>query len=466
LGQDKYAVLIVGAGAAGLAAGRMLAEAGKRVCIVEARPRIGGRILTVRQPAPNGTQIPVELGAEFIHGLPASSWGVAREAKLDTYELDGSQWFFDGHTLRRSGEEQGSFEVLSQMSQWLAHQPEGADATFAQYLKIANLDALHAKQAANYVEGFNAADRQLVSVAALARQQRAEDAIQGDRIFHIRQGYSALPQFLADRFGAAGGEILLSSPVDSIRWAAGEVAMSGVRTGGEYTLHADQAIITLPLGVLRARTVKFDPAPSDIEIQARRMEMGAALRISLLFAEAFWRDDSPASVRDPLRNLSFLFARGERLPTWWTSTPDPVPLITAWVAGPKSLALALEIARSGDLEALADAAVEQLSRMFDTPLAHLRQKLVSWHTHDWQADPYSRGAYSYVPSGALDASGLMTAPVANTLYFAGEHTDVEGHWGTVHAALNSGLRAAAQLLGLEWQTGAGISGHTRTEHQG
>jgi monoamine oxidase len=466
LGQDKYAVLIVGAGAAGLAAGRMLAEAGKHVCIVEARPRIGGRILTVRQPAANGAQIPVELGAEFIHGLPASSWSLVREAKLDTYELDGSQWIFDGHTLRQSGEEQGSFEVLSQMSQWLARQPEGADATFTQYLKIANVDAVHAKQAANYVEGFNAADRQLVSVAALARQQHAEDAIQGDRIFHIRQGYSALLQFLADRFGEAGGKILLCSPVDTIRWAAGEVAVSGVRTGREYALRADQAIITLPLGVLQARTVKFDPAPSDIEIQASRMEMGAALRVSLLFAEAFWRDGSLACDRDPLRNLSFLFARGERLPTWWTSTPDPVPLITAWVAGPKALALDLEIRRSRDLTGLADAAMEQLSRMFHTPLAQLREKLVAWHAHDWQADPYSRGAYSYVPSGALDASGLMSAPVANTLYFAGEHTDVQGHWGTVHAALNSGLRAAAQLLGLEWQTGAGVPGHTRTEHQG
>lgn len=440
--------MIVGAGAAGLAAGRLLAEAGKQVCIIEARHRIGGRILTVRQPAADGSQIPMELGAEFIHGLPASSWSLVREAKLDTYELDGSPWFFDGHTLRRSGEEQGGFEVLRQMSQWLACQPEGADATFAQYLKIANVDVQHAKQAANYVEGFNAADRQLVSVAALARQQRAEDAIQGDRIFHIRQGYSALLQFLADRFTEAGGKILLSSPVDTIRWAAGEVAVRGVRTGREYALRADQAIITLPLGVLRARTVKFDPAPSDIEIQARRLEMGAALRISLLFAEAFWRDASPATVPDTLRDLSFLFARGERLPTWWTSTPDPAPLITAWVAGPKSLTLALEIGRSGDLKGLADAALEQLSRMFGTPLAHLREKLVAWHAHDWQADPYSRGAYSYVPSGALDASGLMSAPVADTLYFAGEHTDVQGHWGTVHAALNSGLRAGAQLLGV------------------
>jgi monoamine oxidase len=71
---------------------------------------------------------------------------------------------------------------------------------------------------------------------------------------------------------------------------------------------------------------------------------------------------------------------------------------------------------------------------------------LSWHTHDWHADEYARGAYSYVPAGALDAPERMAWPVEDTLYFAGEHTDTSGHWGTVHAALASGMRAARQVL--------------------
>jgi hypothetical protein len=78
--------------------------------------------------------------------------------------------------------------------------------------------------------------------------------------------------------------------------------------------------------------------------------------------------------------------------------------------------------------------------------AELEQLLVAWYTHDWEHDEYARGAYSYVPAGALDAPDLMTAPVDGTLFFAGEHTDLEGHWGTVHAALASGARVAAGLL--------------------
>ena len=121
-------------------------------------------------------------------------------------------------------------------------------------------------------------------------------------------------------------------------------------------------------------------------------------------------------------------------------------MITAWTAGPKALALANRVKLSGEPRALLIETLSVLARIFGISMPAIRKMLVSWHTHDWQGDQYSRGAYSYAPSGALDASLRMTQPVQRTLYFAGEHTDVEGHWGTVHAAFNSGLRAAEQLL--------------------
>jgi monoamine oxidase len=87
-----------------------------------------------------------------------------------------------------------------------------------------------------------------------------------------------------------------------------------------------------------------------------------------------------------------------------------------------------------------------LSKAFGVCTTALQRLLVSWHTHDWEADEFARGAYSYVPAGALDAPAKLTVPVADTLYFAGEHTDTVGDWGTVHGALRSGLRAARQIL--------------------
>jgi monoamine oxidase len=433
-------VLILGAGAAGLTAGRTLAEAGKRVVMLEARERIGGRVSTSHQSiAGRASLIPIELGAEFVHGLPASTWDLIREAQLDTYELDGEQWCFEDGLLKPCVAEQHQpLEILEQMSTWLAAQPPGTDATFAEFLALAGVSAKAAKRAASYVEGFNAADRNIVGIAALARQQRAEDEIKADRIFHIRAGYSALLEFLLDRFRQSGGSLLLNHPVRHIRWSRDTVTMAGLSsTGDEFEVHARQAVITLPLGVLKSGLVAFDPVPRDMSAQVSRMAMGNALRATLLFESAFWGDE---------KNLSFLFAREEALPTWWTSAPDPTPMITTWAAGPRAIALADRINLAGNPRALLDEAILALAGMFQSTPGAIENRLVAWRTHDWQTDEYSCGAYSYAPSGALDASLRMTLPVDDTLYFAGEHTDTQGHWGTVHAAISSGARAANQLM--------------------
>jgi monoamine oxidase len=79
------------------------------------------------------------------------------------------------------------------------------------------------------------------------------------------------------------------------------------------------------------------------------------------------------------------------------------------------------------------------------PDERVAAELISAHTHDWAGDPFALGGYSYVPVGALDVPRAMTAPEQDTLFFAGEH--IAGHWGTVHAAIRSGLRAAEQVLG-------------------
>ena len=87
-----------------------------------------------------------------------------------------------------------------------------------------------------------------------------------------------------------------------------------------------------------------------------------------------------------------------------------------------------------------------LERIFSLAPHSLDAELRNWYMHDWQSDPYTLGAYSYAPIGAFDCSEAMTLPLSKTLFFAGEHTDITGHWGTVHGALRSGLRAAEQLL--------------------
>jgi monoamine oxidase len=439
-----YDIVILGAGVAGLAAARILAQAGARVAVIEARRRVGGRVYTTRVADIAGSrQLPVELGAEFIHGLPEETWRLLHQAGLEAYELDGVDVDrSDGRLQLHDEQREGGFAVLEGMVRWLAAQPAGCDMSFVDYLRLIPVTAAARARAVAYVEGFNAADSTVIGIAALARQQHAEDQIDSDRLFHVRRGYDAVPEFLAQEFQSAGGTLMLGSIAQRVDWQRGAVTVSGTLDSGDaFTMHAGRALITLPLGVLQAGALEFAPHPGDILGHAARLVMGPARRQTLIFRSRIW---SAPGVG--LERLSFLFTGGALPATWWTPAPDDAPMITGWIGGPNVAAFE----RTADAAGHADAGLDQLLRTLAGALgvseAYVREQLMSWHTHDWQADPYARGAYSYAPAGAIDASARMTQPVERTLYFAGEHTDVSGHWGTVHGALRSGIRAAAQML--------------------
>lgn len=414
-----YDVLVVGAGVAGLAAGRVLAEAGKRVFLLEARNRVGGRIWSIPVP---GSELPAELGAEFVHGRPPELLSLIQEAGLRIYELDGKQICFEQGRLQECSSDATSslFEELSE---------NGPDLSFAEWIEQKHIPGKATQAAMNFVEGFNAADARRIGTAALAKQQKAEDAIEGDLAFRIEGGYSALPDFLLKRFEAAGGNIRLSAPVEAIVWQKDAVRV--ITQTDEFT--ARKCLVTLPLGVLQSGRVLFDPEPQDVMQAARRLAMGSARRITYLFREQFWKQNAV--------EMSFLFS-DEGLPrVWWTPSPKTIPQITGWIGGPKALA-----SEYSDDEQFAQSGLRLLAKMFSQTEDSLRALLAGWHTHDWQRDPFSLGAYSYAPKGAVDASEAMTMSLEETLYFAGEHTDTTGHWGTVHGALGSGQRAAKQIL--------------------
>jgi hypothetical protein len=167
----------------------------------------------------------------------------------------------------------------------------------------------------------------------------------------------------------------------------------------------------------------------------------------MLFREPWWQASSRTDKKQ-LETLSFLFTSRRTPPVWWTTHPEPQPLptLTGWAGGPRATQLTAQLtARAA--EDLGRTACDMLAEVFALPAERVHTALVSTHLHDWSADPFSLGAYSYIPAGALDAPATMAEPEQHTLFFAGEHTDITGHWGTVHAAIRSGLRAAAQVLG-------------------
>lgn len=432
----KKRVLVVGAGMAGLTAARKLAEAGMQVLVLEARDRVGGRIRTLRDQGEV-----LELGAEFIHGRPAELWQLIDEAELETYALDGKNACHRGGKLKKCDEQGEIFKFLGGLEKW-----KGADLAFSNYPPLRRLTQEKREEIISYVQSFNAADYRQIGVHALAVQQQAEEETGSEQVFRVREGYDRLPEFLAERVREAGARIELSRPVEKIEWERGQVVVFA-RDGGELARYsADQAVITLPLGVLQQPGVMFRPIPDPL-IAANQLAMGPARRFTLLFRERWWADQEAGK----LPQLSFLFAREAMPPVWWTAHPWETRTLTGWIGGPRSAAF-----DQCTREQVGDIACRQLAQIFSLPIAYLRAQLICCATHDWQADPWSYGAYSYVPAGALEAVLKMATPVRETLFFAGEHTDTTGHWGTVHAAMRSGDRAARQVIASRIHRNPGI----------
>jgi monoamine oxidase len=425
-------VAIVGAGAAGLSALRELDRAGCPALCLEARQRIGGRIFTIHDPL---SSLPIELGAEFVHGRPPEIWDIIKAAPLTAYDcgqtairmrngrvVDDDAW----STIDR---------VMEDMR--LAAQRE-ADLPFSEFLA----NSVHSEEAkrwaAGYVEGFNAARQEIAGIHSLAQDMAAADRINGDHAFRLADGYQALALYLLAGVVEPARKLRLNSIVESIAWRSGDVSVH-VRhalTGGHTIVRCRRVIITVPLGVLQAQgAIRFEPEPADVLHAASQLAVGHVVRVVLRFREAFWEESQSLS------SAGFLLSDEDVFPTWWTLLSVRAPLLIGWSAGSHADPLL------GRPEAhVISRALDAITRITGTDPARTANLLEASYFHDWHADPFSRGAYSYVPARALPSRAALAEPVSETLYFAGEATDLSGHSATVHGAIATGQRAARQIL--------------------
>lgn len=417
-------VIVVGAGVSGLTAARDLAEAGADVLVLEARDRIGGRTWTHEIGG-----APVDLGGSWIHGPygnPLSD--EVRRAGIG-WRNDGSWGTGTNVFVEGSGWAPAPVVATSVAIRFDFDPSEAADA-------LGEADAPYSAGSAWYVE-----DRGLRGLAAqvtrfgLDWQDAALNvgghpdtvSLRGSAAYELHPGGNAALiggyRSLVDHL-AAGAEIRTAEPVLAVEHAGTQGVIVSTTEGGE---RCDAVLVTVPLGVLRARSIQFLPGIDGHLAAADRLAMANLEKVILRF-------DNPV-LPEHMTRISFV-SDDARFPAWAdVSRHAGAPTLVAF-HNPR----AAEAMRDWTPERRVDEAMAALRLMFpDTP------DPVATHATGWSDDPWSFGSYSYIPmGGTAEDMRHLSRPASNRLFFAGEHT-VPEYFGTVHGAYVSGARAAASI---------------------
>jgi monoamine oxidase len=423
--MEQYDVLVIGAGAAGLLAALELALAGRKVCIIEAKEKSGGRIQTTY----NKNNYPIESGAEFVHGDLPLTLQIFKKASIETYKVKGSIWQKKDNRLQ---EQEDFIEDFSDLEKKFKELKEDIPvASFIkEHLKGNKYEQLRFTLK-NYVEGYYAADINKASTYALC-----EELTKGDDVnYRIEGGYQQLVSYLEQQCIERGVEFFFSQPVLQLHWKKDEV--EAVTTKSSFK--ATKALITVSIGVLQNEGITLVPSlPQKIKA-AKQLGFGHVLKITLEFENAFWKNKELTNGEN-LDDMNFLFFE-EEIPTWWTQYPKKENIITGWMGGPASAAW-----QTLDEETLIRKGLQSLSKIFNTDVLHLGKELLQAKMCSWSADPHFNGSYSYAIINGGEYMKRILEPVEQTIYFAGEGLHDSIDIGTVEAALVSGREVAHNMI--------------------
>lgn len=418
--------LIIGAGLSGLAAAQKLTAAGHNVVVLEGRDRIGGRIWTsTRWP-----ELPLDLGASWIHGVkgnPLTSLADRIQAKRIATSYDSAIVYdVNGDPLGEDAEESLE-EIREQLLERLKKaQDNDKDVSVLSVAEklLADLDDDDPKTERyfNFVLSGNIEQEYAGSAEELSAHwyDSAKHYPGNDALFV--SGFHEITKHLSQ-----GLQIETSQEVQEIHWQ--ETPIRVVTTKQEFT--ADRVIVTLPLGVLKAGSVRFiPPLPEKKQTAIATLGMGVLNKCYLRFPEVFWPND-----------VDWLEYIAEEHGEWteWVSFARTTgqPVLLGFNAG----------TRGREIEALTDeeiveSAMQTLRILYGDDIP----EPTDFQITRWASDPFARGSYSFCSVGSTpEMRRELARPLDGKLFFAGEATNVD-YYGTADGACQSGLRVADEVL--------------------
>jgi len=428
---EHHDVIVVGAGVAGLTAARLLSREGRRVVVLEARDRVGGRVWTDRR---DGRA--TDLGASWIHGTtdsPVAAAATAFGMRMHEFTVGGYQP--DGRPIAYFGPD--GVRLPDAAARRFVDDIHTVDSLLPEVIAASEAEASYADVCENVVAslGWDGARSERVreylrhrseeqyGVASedLAAHGLDDDVIDGDEVV-FPDGYDRLPEGLA-----AGLDIRLEHVVSHVRWGSDGVVV----TVGGTEMSSRCVILTVPVGVLRSADLVIEPPlPEPVAGALGRLEMNAFEKVFLRFRTRFWDED--------------VYVVRQQGPegAWWHSWYDLTslhgePTLLTFAAGPAAVAT-----RGWEQSQIVESVLAQLRRLYGDRV----EEPVEVHTTDWQGDPFARGSYAYMTVGSTTADhDDLATPIGGVLHIAGEATWTDDP-ATVTAAMASGHRAAVNVL--------------------
>ncbi|MET0780738.1 MAG: NAD(P)/FAD-dependent oxidoreductase [Microbacterium sp.] len=429
--MEHFDTIVVGAGVAGLSAARVLAREGREVVVLEARDRVGGRVVTDRR-----YDLATDLGASWIHGITDSPVAAAAKAfgmrtvefTVGGYQPDSRPIAYHGPDGKRLSDAaaQGFIDDIHTIDAALLEVVAGSapDASYRDVTDEAiarqGWDEDRAQRVREYLE-HRSEEQYGAWIEDLAAHGLDDDSIDGDEVV-FPDGYDRLPSHLAE-----GLDVRLTHVVSRVEWSGDVVAV----TTDFGTLTADSAIVTVPVGVLQSEDfVIAPPLPEPIAGALSRLRMNAFEKVFLRFPTKFW-DDGVYAIRQ----------QGPES-RWWHSWYDltalhGTPTLLTFAAGPAAVET-----RDWSEDEIVESVLTQLRRLYGDKV----EKPSHVHITDWQDDPFAHGSYAYMTVGSTtDDHDVLATPVGGVLHIAGEATWTDDP-ATVTAAMCSGHRAAQNVM--------------------
>ncbi len=429
--ENSTDIIIIGAGAAGLYAAMELSRKGKKVTLLEAREKTGGRIRSI---AGNFSK-PMDAGPEFIHGDLPITKSLLKKAGSEFYKHKGEFYRSrEGKIVETDEMTEGWDRLMKELKRLKK------DVTLVQFLDehfSGEKDTELRKEAIGLAEGFDAADASRISAFAV-RDEWGGDTI--DESYQVEGGYTPLINYLTAECRKNGCTFHFKTEVKKIKWQRGRVEIICV-SGQEFEV--PKVLITVSLGVLTSEnetcSIAFSPDIPQKTAAAKQMGFGPIVKINFEFRSSFWNDKNLSGTVSQIPDLGFLNSESE-IPVWWTKAPDQ-PFLVGWAGGGN----AEKLKQSSD-DALLKKAIRSIAMAMNTTETFISENLVAHAISNWGNDPFTKGAYSYTTPETAEAKKIISQPLEDTIFFAGEA--LGDHTGTVEAAMENAKQVVKLVLSL------------------